>query len=299
MDRARTRRSWSVPADRSGVPARVTPHGISPRRTVTALRNHGPTPKIDRRTICPIGRKGPPLLDVRTCAELRHTASPATPTEGDQRGPGARTIRGEDRVERQPGAPNRRRPPPRSSAHHPARHPPRSSADHPDLAPTPTQRPAPTRHRPRSGADRPDTATPTRHRPTRPGAGHPTALATPTRSRPTRPGADQPDPALATPTRRPPEPAPANPNGADRVADPLWPDARLRRSAGQQPQAPPQQPPPWAGAEGAAAPPRATATVESSLTVSSWPCGQAAGADASLIGRLTSKVSPQARHRNS
>jgi hypothetical protein len=63
MDRARTRRSWSVSADRSGAPARVTAHDISPRRTVTALRNHGPTPKIDRRTICPIGRKEPPLLN--------------------------------------------------------------------------------------------------------------------------------------------------------------------------------------------------------------------------------------------
>lgn len=42
-----------------------------------------------------------------------------------------------------------------------------------------------------------------------------------------------------------------------------------------------------------------TATVVSSFTVSSWPCGQAAGADDWLIGRLTSKVSPQARQRNS
>lgn len=37
----------------------------------------------------------------------------------------------------------------------------------------------------------------------------------------------------------------------------------------------------------------------SSFTVSSCPWGQAAGADDSLIGRLTSKVSPQARQRNS
>ena len=37
----------------------------------------------------------------------------------------------------------------------------------------------------------------------------------------------------------------------------------------------------------------------SSFTVSSCPCGQAAGADDSFIGRLTSKVSPQARQRNS
>jgi hypothetical protein len=41
------------------------------------------------------------------------------------------------------------------------------------------------------------------------------------------------------------------------------------------------------------------ATVDSSFTVSSWPAGQAAGADASRIGRLTSNVSPQARQRNS
>jgi hypothetical protein len=39
--------------------------------------------------------------------------------------------------------------------------------------------------------------------------------------------------------------------------------------------------------------------VDSSFTVSSCPCGQAAGAEDSLIGRLTSKVSPQARQRNS
>jgi len=39
--------------------------------------------------------------------------------------------------------------------------------------------------------------------------------------------------------------------------------------------------------------------VVSSFTVSSCPWGQAAGADDSLIGRLTSKVSPQARQRNS
>jgi hypothetical protein len=39
------------------------------------------------------------------------------------------------------------------------------------------------------------------------------------------------------------------------------------------------------------------ATVESSLTVSSWPPGQVAGADASLIGRDSSNVDPQARQR--
>jgi hypothetical protein len=38
-------------------------------------------------------------------------------------------------------------------------------------------------------------------------------------------------------------------------------------------------------------------TVESSFTVSSWPPGQEAGADASLIGRDTSNVDPQARQR--
>ncbi len=66
-----------------------------------------------------------------------------------------------------------------------------------------------------------------------------------------------------------------------------------------QPQLPPQQPPPPRGA-GAADPARPpTATVESSLTVSSCPCGQAHGADDSLIGRVRSKVSPQARQRYS
>jgi hypothetical protein len=71
-----------------------------------------------------------------------------------------------------------------------------------------------------------------------------------------------------------------------------------------QPQAPPQQPPPPPRAAGGALdegplarPP--TATVDSSLTVSSWPCGQAAGAPDWLIGRVTRKVSPQARQRNS
>ena len=71
-----------------------------------------------------------------------------------------------------------------------------------------------------------------------------------------------------------------------------------------QPQEPPQQPPPPPRAAGGALdegplarPP--TATVDNSLTVSSWPCGQAAGAPDSLIGRVTRKVSPQARQRNS
>jgi hypothetical protein len=39
--------------------------------------------------------------------------------------------------------------------------------------------------------------------------------------------------------------------------------------------------------------------VDSSFTVSSWPFGQLAGADDSLIGRLSSNVSPQARQRYS
>jgi hypothetical protein len=42
-----------------------------------------------------------------------------------------------------------------------------------------------------------------------------------------------------------------------------------------------------------------TATVDSSFTVSSWPCGQVHGADDSLIGRLRSNVSPHARQRYS
>lgn len=42
-----------------------------------------------------------------------------------------------------------------------------------------------------------------------------------------------------------------------------------------------------------------TATVDSSLTVSSCPAGHRAGADDSLIGRDISKVSPQARQRYS
>ena len=69
---------------------------------------------------------------------------------------------------------------------------------------------------------------------------------------------------------------------------------------GQQPQAPPQQPPPPpppAGMGGGLPPRPVTATVERSLTVSEWPCGHAVGTAASRIGRLTSKVSPQARHR--
>ena len=63
-----------------------------------------------------------------------------------------------------------------------------------------------------------------------------------------------------------------------------------------QPQAPPQQPPPD-GPRSVATPP--TATVESSFTVSSCPLGHVQGADDSLIGRVRSNVSPQARHRYS
>jgi hypothetical protein len=33
--------------------------------------------------------------------------------------------------------------------------------------------------------------------------------------------------------------------------------------------------------------------------VSSWPCGHGQGADDSAIGRFSSNVSPQARHRYS
>jgi hypothetical protein len=68
-----------------------------------------------------------------------------------------------------------------------------------------------------------------------------------------------------------------------------------------QPQAPPQQPPPETlGAPAVrpdARPP--TETVDSSLTVSSWPCGQVHGAEDSLIGRFSSNVSPQERQRYS
>lgn len=39
--------------------------------------------------------------------------------------------------------------------------------------------------------------------------------------------------------------------------------------------------------------------MDSSFTVSSWPEGQVAGAEASAIGRFTSNVSPHARQRNS
>src|SRR5882757_538343 len=81
-----------------------------------------------------------------------------------------------------------------------------------------------------------------------------------------------------------------------------WPARRVSEWAQPQPQAPPQQPPPARGAAAAAIP--VIATVDSSLTVSSWPTGQVAGSLAALIGRVTSKVAmpptpAQARQRNS
>jgi hypothetical protein len=42
-----------------------------------------------------------------------------------------------------------------------------------------------------------------------------------------------------------------------------------------------------------------TATVESSFTVSSCPCGHRVASAEAAIGRVTSKVSPQARQRYS
>ena len=42
-----------------------------------------------------------------------------------------------------------------------------------------------------------------------------------------------------------------------------------------------------------------TDTVESSFTVSSWPSGHWAGAEASAMGRSRSKVAPHARQRYS
>lgn len=71
---------------------------------------------------------------------------------------------------------------------------------------------------------------------------------------------------------------------------------------GDQPQQPPPQQPPPAPGRGAGPAPVADpviATVDSSFTVSSWPEGQLAGADDSLIGRDSSKASPHARHRYS
>jgi len=89
------------------------------------------------------------------------------------------------------------------------------------------------------------------------------------------------------------------------IVDNRWtlrPVGAVAARAGQppQPQAPPQQPPP--DGPGAALPADArppTDTVDSSFTVSPCPWGQVHGSDACAIGRLTSKVSPHARHRNS
>jgi hypothetical protein len=79
-------------------------------------------------------------------------------------------------------------------------------------------------------------------------------------------------------------------------------DARRTRAdviaARQQPHAPPQQPPPCRLDAGAGRSRPAKATVDSSFTVSACPAGHSAGALASRIGRLTSKVSPQLRQRN-
>jgi hypothetical protein len=43
----------------------------------------------------------------------------------------------------------------------------------------------------------------------------------------------------------------------------------------------------------------ATAPTVSSLTVSPWPAGQSTGSPDAAIGRVTWKVSPQARQRKS
>ena len=97
---------------------------------------------------------------------------------------------------------------------------------------------------------------------------------------------------------------PGKPGRAARLAGISRRSRRPRRLTEQggnqppQPQAPPQQPPPdGAGAAPALRPP--TATADSSFTVSSWPSGQAHGAEDSLIGRVTSNVEPQARQRYS
>jgi hypothetical protein len=78
----------------------------------------------------------------------------------------------------------------------------------------------------------------------------------------------------------------------------------LPNAHGRQPQAPPQHPPPEDPVEPErpaerpdARPP--TEIVDRSFTVSSCPCGQVQGADDSVIGRVSSNVSPQARHRYS
>jgi hypothetical protein len=74
------------------------------------------------------------------------------------------------------------------------------------------------------------------------------------------------------------------------------PDMTPMTRTGQepQPQAPPQHPPP-AGAAPPAEPDPVSATVVSSLTVSSWPSGQRAGSADWLIGRLTSNSEAHSR----
>lgn len=68
-------------------------------------------------------------------------------------------------------------------------------------------------------------------------------------------------------------------------------------------QTPPQQPPPPAAAQPTGSlfdrPELVTAIVESNFTVSSCPTGHDAAEADSLIGRVTSKVTSQVRHRNS
>jgi hypothetical protein len=78
--------------------------------------------------------------------------------------------------------------------------------------------------------------------------------------------------------------------------------AGRRQAAGDQPQQPPPQHPPPAGPpEGPSEEePAPTETVDSSLTVSSWPRGQGgAGASDWDMGRRISKVDPHALQRYS
>lgn len=73
----------------------------------------------------------------------------------------------------------------------------------------------------------------------------------------------------------------------------------------QEQQPPPQQPPPppvfepRAGGRSDGAAMLPTATAENSFTVSLWPSGQGVGTEDSDIGRVCSKVAPQARQRYS
>jgi len=72
----------------------------------------------------------------------------------------------------------------------------------------------------------------------------------------------------------------------------------VRGWTGQPQQPPPQQPPEGTEAWGAAATPVMPA-IDSSRWVSGWPSGQGAPSVDSLIGRDTSKVRSQVRHRYS